>query len=105
MSSFASSLSGLNAASWLVAVAAGNVANVNSAGYRAKRVDFEANAEGSVRAQAPADSGAELAPEGSNVDLTNEMVNLLVGNTYFRANLAALKAQDQLLGLALDIKA
>lgn len=105
MSAFASSLSGLNAASWLVSVSAGNVANLNSDGYRAKRVEFEANPDGTVRAQAPTESGAEPALGGSNVDLATEMVNLMVAHTYFAANGAALRTQGDILGMALDLKA
>lgn len=105
MSAFASSLSGLNAASWLVTVAAGNVANLNSDGYRAKQVQFAANPDGSVRAQAPTESQAEPFPGGSNVDLAHEMVTLMVAHTYFGANAAAVRAQGQVLGMALDLKA
>ena len=104
MSAFASSLSGLNAASWLVTVSAGNVANLNSEGYRAKRVEFEANSDGTVRVQAPTESDAEPAPGGSNVDLATEMVNLMVANTYFAANAAAIWTQGEILGMTLDLK-
>lgn len=105
MSSFASSLSGLNAASWLVAVSAGNVANLNSDGYRAKRVEFAADAQGGVQVQAPTESQAEPSPGGSNVDLATEMVNLMVASTYFKANVVAIRTQGQVLGAALDLKA
>ena len=105
MSSFASSLSGINAASWLVTVSAGNVANLNSDGYRAKRVTFGANPDGTVQVQAPTESQAEPSPGGSNVDLAEEMINLMVGKTYFAANAAALRTEGQVTGMALDLKA
>ena len=105
MSAFAASLSGLSAASWLVTASAGNVANLNSDGYKAKRVDFEANSDGTVRALAPTESEAEPSPGGSNVDLATEMVNLMVANTYFAANSVALRTEGQVLGMALDLKA
>lgn len=105
MALFASSLSGLNAASWLLVTAAGNVANLNSEGYRAKRVGFAANADGTVKVESPQDTGPEPAEGGSNVDLATELVSTMVGNTYFASNAAALRAQDQVLGAALDLKA
>lgn len=105
MSAFASGLSGLNAASWLVAVAAGNVANVNSDGYKAKRIGFETQPEGTVRVTVPRESQEEPYPGGSIVDLATEMVSLMVANTYFSANAAALRTQDRILGTALDLKA
>ncbi len=105
MSAFSSSLSGLSAATWMVTVSAGNVANLNTAGFRARKVGFAADAEGGVRAEPLTETGAEPGAEGSNVDLATEMVNLMVGNTYFAANAAALRTQQQVLGMALDLKA
>lgn len=105
MSAFSSGLSGLSAATWMVTVSAGNVANLNSAGYRARKVGFAADAAGGVSAQPLTEDGAEPVPGGSNVDLAAEMVNLMVGNTYFAANAAALRTQQQVLGMALDLKA
>ena len=89
----------------MVTVSAGNVANLNTAGYRARKVGFEADAEGGVSAQPLTADGAEPVPGGSNVDLATEMVNLMVGNTYFAANAAALRTQQEVLGMALDLKA
>ncbi len=37
-----------------------------------------------------------------NVDLTTEMVNLLEIKTSYKANLAVLKTQDEMLGALLD---
>ncbi len=105
MSAFASSLSGLSAATWMVTVAAGNVANVNTAGFRARKVGFEADAEGGVRAQPLTEEGPDPGAEGSNVDLASEMVSLRVGYTTFAANGAALRTQQEILGMALDLKA
>jgi flagellar hook protein FlgE len=105
MSSFASSISGLNAASWLVSVASRNIANLNSVDYRAKQAGFAANLDGSVQIQALAESGAELSPGGSNVDLATEMVSLMVGSIFFKANMTAIRTQQEILGMAMDLKA
>ena len=44
------------------------------------------------------------AMEGSNVDLATEMVNQIVAKFAVKANLKAIKAQDETLGDLLDIK-
>jgi flagellar basal-body rod protein FlgC len=99
------SLSGLNAAAMSLAVTANNVANSNTAGYKAKRLDLEDTKEGGVRPAAIRES-EEPAPEGtSNVDLASEFVNLMVQSDTYKANLKALEAQNQILGTTLDMKA
>lgn len=44
------------------------------------------------------------ALEGSNVDLTDEMVSLIVSKATVKANLSALKAQDEMLGEVIDLR-
>ena len=105
MSSFDASLSGLNAAATQVGVAAVNLANLNTNGYKAKSVTFEQTAEGGVRPSGVQESQAEPAPNGSNVDPATEMENLQTGSVFYRANVTALKAQAELLGLVMDLKA
>jgi flagellar basal-body rod protein FlgG len=41
--------------------------------------------------------------EGSNVELSSEMVSLLVNRAFFRANLASLRTRDELLGSLFDV--
>ncbi len=44
------------------------------------------------------------AVEGSNVDLADEMVSLIVSRASVQANLAALRTQDELLGEIVDLR-
>jgi flagellar basal body rod protein FlgG len=44
------------------------------------------------------------AVEDSNVELAGEMVGLIVSRASVRANLAALKAQDEVLGEVIDLR-
>ena len=105
MSTFGPSLSGMNAAWTQLAAAANNIANLNTNGYRAKRVDFVQTPDGGVRAADLQASPADPAPNGSNVDPATEMVSLMTGSMFFKANATVVHAQDQMLGTALDLKA
>jgi flagellar basal-body rod protein FlgC len=105
MVSLDASLSGMNAAATQVGVAANNVANLNTDGYKARRVDFEQTPNGGVRATAVQESPAEPAPNGSNVDPATEMVSLMTGSMFFKANATVARAQSDLLGLVMDIRA
>ena len=98
-------LSGMQAAAQGVAVSAYNVANVNSAGYRAKSLELAEQAQGGVAAEGVAESQAALAPGGSNVDLATEAVNLKTQSTAYQADAKFLKVQERMLGTALDMKA
>jgi flagellar basal body rod protein FlgG len=62
---------------------------------------------GAPQAVAPGEGGtlAFGMVEGSNVDLTEEMVGLIVDENFFKANLRTLKAHDEMLGEILDLKA
>ena len=42
--------------------------------------------------------------EGSNVDITEEIVDQIVAKAAFKANVNVIKANDELLGTILDIK-
>jgi flagellar basal-body rod protein FlgG len=44
------------------------------------------------------------AVEGSNVNLTEEMVSMILSKASVRANLAALKTQDEVLGEIVDLR-
>ncbi|MBI4913470.1 MAG: hypothetical protein HY823_12080 [Acidobacteria bacterium] len=105
MAAYGPSLSGLSAAALQVAAAAGNVANLNSKDYRARRVDFSSSPDGGVHLGQVSESQETPVEGSSNVDLATEMVQLLSGSFYFRANAAAFRAQDKLLGATLDLKA
>ncbi|HRI77050.1 MAG TPA: flagellar basal body rod C-terminal domain-containing protein [Alphaproteobacteria bacterium] len=84
--------------------------------YKPLNVNLTSLASGGVRADVTADAnGYSLAYDPSspyansegmiavpNVDLTTEMVNLLEIKTSYKANLAVLKTQDEMLGALLD---
>ena len=110
-----SALSGLTAFSTQVAVAAHNVANVNTDGYKKSRTELIAMESGGVRAAIlKTDSvgstilnntGFDPAQlELSNVDLAEEAVNQIIGQRGFEANIQAVKNADEMLGRLLDIK-
>jgi flagellar hook protein FlgE len=48
--------------------------------------------------------GSQESLEGSNVDLATEFVMEILSSLEFKANLNALKVQDEMLGSILDIK-
>jgi len=93
-----------------------NIANLNTDGYKSDRVVFDegpkpgtvqANVSvdlspGSVRAE-ETENGLEMV-EMSNVDLGKEMVNMMIDKRAIKANLAALKTADKVLGTVIDIK-
>ncbi|MGA2081191.1 MAG: flagellar basal body rod C-terminal domain-containing protein [Holophaga sp.] len=99
------SLTGLQTAAQSVALSANNVANLNSAGYRAGSLVQEELPQGGVAAVAVQRSQEPTAPGGSNVDLATEAVNLDLAGTGYQANLAVIKTQEKVLGTALDLKA
>lgn len=126
-------LSGLRAASLRLQASANNVANAYSAGplpgspasasypgpYVPERVDQVANAGGgtsaTVNAVSPAsvstyDPGAPYADGNGmvampNVDFASEIVQQLMAQIAFAANVKVLKADAQMTSALLDIKA
>lgn len=104
MDSTSISLAGINAATLGVAVVANNVANANTKDFRAKRVDFEDIREGGVKPSQIVESEETPVPDGSNVDLGTEFVNLLAHADTYRVNAKVLEVQQEILGTALDLK-
>lgn len=105
------SLSGLLAFGRKLGVAAHNIANVHTDGFKKSRLQhIESAPPGNgvvTRVQeivTPGPTWYEDTPQGSqsveqsNVDLGEEMVEMLVARRGFQANLRALQAQDELLG-------
>jgi len=98
-------LSGVQTAAQGVALSANNVANLNSAGYRAGSLVQAELPQGGVRAQAVSRSQVPLNPGGANVDLATEAVELKTQGAGYQANLKVLEAQNRMVGSALDMKA
>ena len=114
ISSLNTSLSGLNAFQQQLNVAANNLANVNTDGFKKSQTLLESVAPqgviaksqklelpGPLELQQTAD-GEQLV-EKSNVDVSQEMVNLVTSRRAYQANLKALKATDETVGSLLDV--
>lgn len=102
--------SGLSAASARIAVTAGNIANVSSSGYQARRAHLSPVESGGVRVDSVMLSAAPGAIDEdglttSNVDLVGETVGLIRDKHLYKANATLLKAGDQMLGTLLDVLA
>jgi flagellar basal body rod protein FlgG len=100
---------GMNAASARLAVTAGNIANMASDGYKARRVDLTASpagvAVGAVSVD-PAHGPIDLeGVEGSNVDLLKESVDLILEKHQYTASAKVLRAADRMMGTLLDVLA
>ncbi len=95
---------------------ANNVANVQSAGYKAQRVHMVEVPGGGVSVtisrdlspgaplpEAEGSSPATGSRQGSNVDLAREMVDMITTERYFQANARALRTMAETKGRVLDI--
>ena len=94
----ATALSGLNAATLQLDTAAHNVANAQTPGFRRQQVAQQARADGGV------DASVVTSPvEGS--DLVADLVQQKVALYTFKANIAALRTEHEMLGSLLDVRA
>jgi len=84
--------------------AAGNIANVNTNGYRARRYDA-ATGTTSPRYEAPppSDSPDAVAEAASDVDLATEFVDMKRHELGYRANATVVTVADRMLGELLDV--
>lgn len=101
--------SGLTAAAARLTTTAGNLANLDTAGYKARRVELASSPGGVAVAGVttdPAPGPIDLeGQEGSNVDLARESVDLIREKHQYAANAKLLKAGDGMLGTLLDVMA
>jgi len=105
---FSTALSGMNAAGAVINTAASNIANMDSTGYKAARVNLAESRWGGVDVVSitrdPSPGGVdEDGQELSNVDLPTEVVNLKKGALLYKANAAVIKVGDELMGTLLDM--
>jgi flagellar basal-body rod protein FlgC len=100
--------SGLNSASYRLAVTAHNIANMSTEGYKSVRTTSASVLPAGVRpdtvtvdpSQGPIDGdGVEM----SNVDPVRDTVNLIRDKNLYSANAKMLKVGDQMMGTLLDI--
>jgi flagellar basal-body rod protein FlgC len=127
ISGVSASLSALRAYSTSVASSAANVANAETNGYKASQVLLTSGPTGqgvSVDQIRQDPTPGAMIPEvsanpnpqnslatqvmltqGSNTDLTREMVNMNVAQQAFEANLTTISTQDQMAGTVLNLSA
>lgn len=88
--------SGLNAAQAQLAVTANNIANMNTPGYSAERVDLAGGPGGGVVVEG-------VQSTGQPVDFAKELVSLDQTTLYYDANGMVIRASNQLYGSLLNI--
>jgi flagellar basal-body rod protein FlgC len=99
--------SGMRAAQTRLGVTANNIANADTPGFKASRVDTVELSGGGVRTRVTVDNSAGAAnpdgSEGSNVDIAAEQVAMVRNETYYTANATVVKVANRMLGTLLDI--
>lgn len=90
-------LSGLTAQKQRLGATANNVANALTEGYTPLEANLHSQGNnGGVAATVSEKAGSD------SVDLTEEAVNLITTKAAFKANLAVIKTQDDMIGALLD---
>lgn len=114
---FSAAISGMATNAVRATVAANNIANVNTPGFKASRATVAASSgQPEIHISESARPGAKLQtsdglPEGAkleetaNVDLAEEFVQLQIAEYGYKANAAVIRTQDEILGTVLDILA
>jgi len=106
-----SALSGMQAASAMLNVAASNIANLNTPGYKARQLVLadqpgtDQVSIGSITTDPAHGPSLSNGSEGSNVDLTNQIVALSSAKNLYNANAAVIRAENQMTGSLLDVLA
>jgi flagellar hook protein FlgE len=111
ISGISASLSGLWAFTGTLSNAAGNIANVNTDGYKKATATIVEDKKGlpgvSVeRRDTPGPIVQETdgsLRELSNVELAEEFPRMMISQRGYEANIRALKVEDQMIGSLLDI--
>lgn len=106
--------SGLQAASLQLKVSANNVANSDTDGYQKQQVTTQAGVYGvevkvekidSPETQNVSDNNQQkITDQRSNVDLTEELIEMKASKNLFEANTKILQTQENMLGRILDIR-
>ena len=114
ISSVYPAMSALSAFQKKMDVTANNVANVNTDSFKKSRTTMEEGANGGVTAsiqqidtpgmvrEVVTDNGIEEV-ESSNVDLAEELPEMIVTESAYKANTKTIQTQDEMLGSLLDI--
>lgn len=110
-----SGLSALRAIQTKTQTTANNVANINTDGFKRSRTSLvEGNPDGVevtiTQIKTPGPQVYEQTPKGteliekSNVDLAEELPSLALSRRAYQANIKAIQAEDDMLGMLLDVK-
>nr|MBF0220821.1 flagellar biosynthesis protein FlgC [Desulfobulbaceae bacterium] len=110
-----SGLSALRSIQVKTQTTANNVANINTDGFKKSRATLvEGNPQGVnvtiSKIETPGPQLYEQTPKGteliekSNVDLTEEIPSMMLSKRAFQANIKTIQAEDEMLGMLLDIK-
>ncbi|MBI5847786.1 MAG: hypothetical protein HZB31_07550 [Nitrospirae bacterium] len=94
---FGISVSALSAYLTRLNVTANNVANMNTEGFKPSNAMLNTMSDGGV-------SATIRQLDVPEVDLAGEMVDLIVTEIAFKANIKAIRMEDEITGSILDIK-
>ncbi len=97
-------LSGIKNAFYRQDVVANNVANINTKDYKQINVVNESVKGGGVKGRAFV-SQAPANRNGNNVNLVEQVVNQMNNVNQERANINTLRAQNEMIGSLIDIRA
>ncbi len=97
-------LSGLQAATKVQNNSAHNVANINTAGFEPGRTSLEEVPEGVRATVQTGRANPRAESDYSSVDIGQEMVTQITASAMYRANLASIQTEDEVLGTLLDTK-
>ena len=111
-----SAIAGIVAHAEKTAVAAHNIANINTAGFKRSQAVIESDMAGQpdvtvtqsddpgpmISVQEGLPGGAEFV-EMSNVNLAEELVQIQIAKHGYAASVSVISAQDQMTGTILDI--
>ncbi len=96
-------VSGMQVQQTRAAATANNIANAMTPRYDRLKTNFSSEDAGGVRASV-SPSGAATFDEGSNVDLTQEVVSLIESEIGFKANASAFETGADMWDALLSIK-
>ncbi|WP_025209515.1 flagellar basal body protein [Hippea sp. KM1] len=98
------SVSGIKNAFYRQDVTANNVANINTKNYKQINVINEEAGGGGVEAKTTLSKAAPNR-NGNNVSLVDQTVNQINNQAQNKANVNVLRAQNEMIGSLIDIKA
>lgn len=103
-------LSAMDSLSTVQQVSANNVANVSTEGFKASSVSLESGPDGQGVRVGAINESSNASPEVdgvemSNTDIGTEMVDMMTTGHAFSANVAAVRASEEMTGHLLNMVA